>query len=316
LVAYYTEKIELESQIEVVSGALKEISKDFHFLEQQSDHIDCPTCGAAYNTSFAEVFQIASDEGRCEHLLHTRQEELAIVVREIDRMSGRHRNYEADIAHIKSILDRRHAEVQLKDLIDAESKKKLKGVLEAKLHASNTELFALTESIAELEKQLEAFVDRDRRKTLREHYHQLMRRNLHELSVPDLSKAEMMDVTAKIQTQGSDQPRALLAYGMAILELMRERSSSVFCPVIIDSPIQQEQDVPNHERIARFIQQRLPKDAQLILGIVDDKGIDFGGTVVRLGDKRRVLREDEYEEAYEELSPFVKASLEYNMKRA
>jgi len=316
LVGYYTEKIELESQIEVVSGALKEISKDFHFLERQSDHIDCPTCGAAYTASFAEVFQIASDEGRCEHLLHTRQEELAVIVKEIDRMSGRHRKYEADIAHIKSILDRRQAEVQLKDLIDAESKKKLKSVLQAKFDASNTELSALTDKIAELEKQLEAFVDRERRKELREHYHQLMRRNLHELSVPDLSRTEMADVTAKIQTQGSDQPRALLAYGMAVLELMRERSSSVFCPVIIDSPIQQEQDVPNHERIVKFIQQRLPNDAQLILGIVDDKGVDFGGTVIRLGDRRRVLREEEFDESYEELSPFVKASLEFNMKQA
>lgn len=314
LVGYYTEKIELESQIEVVSGALTEISKDFQFLERQSDHIDCPTCGAAYKASFAEVFHIASDEGHCEHLLHTRQEELQIVVEEIDKMSDRHRKYEADIAHIKSILDRRQAEVQLKDLIDAESKKKLKSLLQAKFDASNTEIAGLTERIAELEKQLEAFVDRDRRKELREHYHQLMRRNLYELSVPDLSRAEMTDVTTKIQTQGSDQPRALLAYGMTILELMRERSSSAFCPVIIDSPIQQEQDVPNHERIVKFIQQRLPKDAQLILGIVDDKGVDFGGTVIRLGNKRRVLREEEFDEAYEEISPFVQASIQFNMK--
>jgi hypothetical protein len=314
LVGYYTDKIELESQIEIVSGALMEISKDFQFLERQSDHIDCPTCGAAYSSSFAEVFQIANDEGRCEHLLHTRKEELDIVVKEIDRMSNRHRKHEGEIAHIKSILERRQAEVQLKDLIDAESKKKLKSLLQTKYDASNAELFALAEKIAGLEKKLEAFVDRGRRKELREHYHQLMRRNLHELSVLGLSKAEVTDVTAKIQTQGSDQPRALLAYGMTILELMKERSSSVFCPVIIDSPIQQEQDVPNHERIVKFIQQRLPSDAQLILGIVDDKGIDFGGTVIRLTDKRRVLREEEYNDAYEELSPFVKASLEFNMR--
>jgi hypothetical protein len=313
LVGYYTDKMEIESQIEVISGALKEISKDFHFLGTQADHIDCPTCGAAYQASFSEVFGIAKDEGRCEHLLHTLREELDIVVKGIDRMSGEHRKHEADIAHIKSILDRRQAEVQLKDLIDAASKKQLKGVLQAKFEASNREMFELTEKLDKLQKQLNAFVDKGRRQELREHYHQLMRRNLHELSVPDLSQQEMMDVTSKIRTQGSDQPRALLGYGMAVLELMRERSSSVFCPVIIDSPIQQEQDVPNHERIVKFIHQRMPKDAQLILGIVDDKGVDFGGAVVKLHDKRRVLREEEFDEGYEEISPFVKASLEFNM---
>jgi hypothetical protein len=140
-----------------------------------------------------------------------------------------------------------------------------------------------------------------------------MRRNLHELSVPDLSAKEMADVTAQIRTQGSDQPRALLGYGMAILELMRKRSSSVFCPIIIDSPIQQEQDVPNHERIVKFIRDRLPEDAQLILGIVDDKGVDFGGAVIRLSDKRSMLREEEFDAAYQEMSPFIKASLEFSM---
>ncbi len=171
----------------------------------------------------------------------------------------------------------------------------------------------MAEKIENLQKQLEAFVDKDRRTQLKEQYHQLMRRNLHALSVPNLSAKEMSDVTAKIHTQGSDQPRALLAYGMAVLELMRERTSSVFCPIIIDSPIQQEQDVPNHERIVKFIRDRLPKDAQVILGIVDDKGVDFGGTVIRLNDKRSVLREEEFDAAYQEISPFVKASLEFNV---
>ncbi len=188
----------------------------------------------------------------------------------------------------------------------------MKSVLQAKYEDSNRELFRLTEELERLQKKLDAFIDKDRRADLKDRYHQLMRRNLHELSVPDLSKKEMADVTTQIHTQGSDQPRALLAYGMAILELMRERSSSVFCPIIIDSPIQQEQDVPNHERIVKFIRDRLPSEAQLILGIVDDMGLDFGGTVIRLSEKRRVLQDEEFDEAYEEILPFVKASLEFN----
>ena len=73
--------------------------------------------------------------------------------------------------------------------------------------------------------------------------------------------------------------------------------------------------MPNHERIVKFIHERVPKDAQLILGIVDDKGVDFGGAVVKLNDKRRVLREDEFDGAYEEISPFVRAALEFNVKQ-
>ncbi len=313
LVGYYTDKMELESQIEVVTSALKEISSDYHFLENQSDHIDCPTCGAAYRASFGEVFGIARDEGKCEHLLHALREELDVVLKQIDRMSRDHRKQEVEIAHIKSILDRRQAEVQLKDLIDAESKKKLKSVLQAKYEASGKELFALVERIQTLQTQLNAFVDKPRREEIKKHFQQLMRRNLAELSVSGMSAQETSDYTVKILNQGSDQPRALLAYGASIFALMRERSSSTFCPIIIDSPIQQEQDIPNHQRIVTFIRDRRPPDSQLILGIVDDKGVDFGGDVIRLTDKHSVLREDEFEDAYAEIAPYVRASLEFEL---
>ena len=138
-----------------------------------------------------------------------------------------------------------------------------------------------------------------------------MKRYLFELSVAGISEESYADFTSKIHDQGSDQPRAVLAYTFSILQLMQTRASSAFCPIIIDSPIQQEQDAVNHQRILEFIKKNQPNESQLILGVVDTKNVDFSGDVITLNQKRHVLREDEYNRATEEMMPFIRAAPDF-----
>jgi hypothetical protein len=138
-----------------------------------------------------------------------------------------------------------------------------------------------------------------------------MKRFLFDLSVAGLTEESYSDFAAKIHDQGSDQPRAVLAYSFSILHLMQTRASSAFCPIIIDSPIQQEQDAVNHQRILEFIKKNQPNGSQLILGVVDTKSIDFGGEVITLDQKRHVLKEDQYDTAMEEMLPFIRAALDF-----
>jgi hypothetical protein len=119
------------------------------------------------------------------------------------------------------------------------------------------------------------------------------------------------DFTAKIHDQGSDQPRAVLAYTFSVLQVMRNRASSAYCPIIIDSPIQQEQDAVNHQRILEFINDNQPDGSQLIVGVVDTKNINFGGDVIVLNQKRHVLKEDEFDKAKEEMFPFIREALDF-----
>jgi hypothetical protein len=113
---------------------------------------------------------------------------------------------------------------------------------------------------------------------------------------------------------GSDTPRALLAYYFSILHLISEYSSSVFCPVVIDSPNQQDQDIDNLKKMLTFIRDKRPADSQLILGLVDDCGIDFGGDVIELTDKYSLLRKDGYEEVAMEVRELVEKSLAFSQR--
>jgi hypothetical protein len=311
LVDLYNVKMEIESQIEIVTNALGEMSSDYKFLEKLNDHVDCPTCGAAYDVSFAEIFGIALDEGKCEELLRKLQGELQDVNTRIAKMSGEHREHDLETAKVRALLERKREQVQLKDLIDSESKKTLKTVLQNNLTAANLKTVEIQEEIDDLKKQLDAFTSREKKAEINAEFKSLMKRYLFELSVAGLNDDSYPDFTSKVFDQGSDQPRAVLAYGFSILQLMHNRASSAFCPIIIDSPIQQEQDAHNHQKILDFIKKNQPEGSQLILGVVDTKDVDFGGEVIILTEKRHVLREDEYKSATEEMMPFIRAALDF-----
>ena len=311
LVELYNSKMEIESQTEIVSNALGEVKSDYKFLERLRDHVDCPTCGAAYTVSFAEIFGIALDEGKLEELLQKLQGELQEVNARIAKMSGEHREHDLETAKVRALLEKKREQVQLKDLIDSESKKKLKGVLQNNLTDANLKTLEIQQEIDDLKIKLDGFTSREKKAEIVKEFQGFMKRYLFDLSVAGVTEESYSDFTAKIHDQGSDQPRAVLAYTFSLLHVMHKRASSAFCPIIIDSPIQQEQDADNHQRILEFIKKNQPGGSQLILGVVDTKDVDFGGDVITLNQKRHVLLEDEYPLASEEVMPFVRSALDF-----
>lgn len=314
LVRLHNERIDIEAKIEIVKQSLKEINADFKFL-QDKDHIECPSCGAEYQNSFREVFNIALDEDRCQELLLSLAEELSGVKAKIAAESASHTKHEEGVARIKAILAMRREEVQLKDLIESESKKQVSSVLQEKAEAISKAIFEVQEELDELKKKLDQLTDKEIRARIVQRYRGLMKSFLFRLQVHGVPEESYKDLHAKIKEQGSDLPRALLAYGFSILTVMRESTSSAYCPIVIDSPIQQEQDQDNHERIITFIKENQPENSQLIMAVVDTKGVSFGGDVHVLDDTRSVMNKDDYQPAHEIMEPFLQSSLLFGESR-
>ena len=59
----------------------------------------------------------------------------------------------------------------------------------------------------------------------------------------------------------------------------------------------------------RFIQEQQPLGSQLILGLVDTAGIEFGGTTIEFKNKYAVLSKDQYGCVMNEMRPLIHASL-------
>ena len=83
---------------------------------------------------------------------------------------------------------------------------------------------------------------------------------------------------------------------------MKKYSSSTYCPLIIDSPNQQDQDIEHIDKIMSFINHNQPDDSQMILGLAETYGEDFDCKVIELNEKYSLLQKSEYEEVANEMT--------------
>lgn len=127
--------------------------------------------------------------------------------------------------------------------------------------------------------------------------------------MPTLPDSFFKSLYANLPETGSDQPRALLAYYYAFAHTVREFSSALTAPLVIDSPVQQDQDPANAQRIIQFAVDNVPQGMQLVLGSVRLHDAIYAGERIELVDKRRLLRAEEYDDVHAELEPLLNGLL-------
>ena len=86
------------------------------------------------------------------------------------------------------------------------------------------------------------------------------------MDVLEIADYRTFDRQIKINALGSDLPRSLLAQYFAFLHTMARFNPTITCPLVLDSPLQQEQDAGNINAIFKFIFAKLLPHQQLILG--------------------------------------------------
>ncbi len=311
LVELDTERIRLEAQKEIVSGALGEINDDYAFATHklEGDSVSCPTCGAAYENSFAERFQIARDEDRCLDLLGTLRDDLVRVKEEIKKHRTSLDKTRETLSEINVLLESRQGAVTLKTLLENEGRRELANQLDGDLASLRDQLTAVNTQLAGVEREANRFKDKRRAASTNSAFREYMRRHLAVLRVDNVSDKSFKRVDSVIKETGSDLPRAVLAHTFSLLRLIRDDGSATFCPILVDSPNQQDQDRENHIRMLEFVKREMPSGSQLVLGLVDDCGIDFGGKLIVLGEKNFALSERQYSEVALFMKPFEEVNL-------
>ncbi|SIR52412.1 hypothetical protein [Priestia flexa] len=93
----------------------------------------------------------------------------------------------------------------------------------------------------------------------------------------------------------SNQPRGLLAYSYSVLNVNYKYSNSTFCPIVIDSPNQQDQGEGNYKKMLNLIFNERPKGSQVILGTVNRPEIEFEGKEIVFKDKYNLLSREKFE---------------------
>jgi hypothetical protein len=144
-------------------------------------------------------------------------------------------------------------------------------------------------------------VDSTRKREIVTWYKARMKEYLNTLNVGVLNEDDYKSLDKQIKNNalGSDLPRALLAQYFAFLSTMDQFNSFVLCPMLIDSPFQQEQDPTNRKAILDFIVSKKLPDQQMILATVSvDEFADNtelgSATQNELDNKLSVLRKESF----------------------
>ena len=311
----YNQKINIESQLLITKKALNETNKDYAFaVSNLEDVVSCPSCGADYDNNFSERFGIAQDEQRCLDLILELKEELDTVESLINKTNSKFSTNNQNIIDIQKQLETKKEKVKLRDVIESEGKKEIRILFETEIKEYEEELKSKLLLRKEYEDEVKKYDDKERAKRIKGDYRVYMSSFLKALNVHSLSEKSYSRIDANINESGSAMPRALMAYYYSILHVIRKESSSTFCPIVIDSPNQQGQDSENLPLLIDFILSKQPPGSQLILAleeIPEDSDLN-DNEIIKLTEKRSLLQEDSFEEVFNELKPYLNATINEN----
>ncbi len=301
---FYHLKASYDTQINIVSKAILESHRDLEFASKKlPEVIGCPTCGAEYQNSFTERFDIAQDEERTKDLLIELKKEAKEIENKIKIENEKLTLTSSQAKRIDKILQEKKGDLNLKDIIESSGKNQIKTIFRERYNELKDKIVENTLKKDDLEKKLKALESKERKEKIFNFYRTTMTSFLKKLDVHSLNEDDYKRITTKIEDKetGSSRPRTLIAYYFTFFHLMKKFSSSTYFPLIIDSPNQQDQDIEHIDKIMKFIQKNQPKDSQMILGIAETYGVDFDCKIIKLKKKYNLLRKKEYDDVYEEL---------------
>lgn len=315
LTELYNQKSIILSRISIVETSINESKLDYKFaLNHIENEIDCPMCGAQYENNFSERFSIAEDEENFEELLKELKNELLNINEEINRFNKSFIEKKIDFEKIQELLNEKKADIKLVDLIENEGKKRVKEIFVEEQNEIYTKIGKATSKFTSLDIELKR-INKDgeaKKQTIMNLYRSKLKSNLKNLNIntEKISKGIFERMDSKIKEQGSNLPRALLAYYFSFFHIMNKYSTSTFCPIVIDSPNQQEQDKDNLKAIMNFISTNQPDNSQLILSLVEDIETTFDKDTLYLeNEKYSLLKTDFYNEVNDEISPIIEKAI-------
>lgn len=289
------ERHRLIHQLQIISASISELKGDLVHAESLPEHLECPTCGQEYENDFVARFGIVDDLAEAERIkddlqvqLDRNSETLVAIRDELARFSEKQHR-------LRGLLNREVEGVTLDQVIASESDKKIRGTIETRIVDRKEDAARLAVEIERMRADLESFKDKERSREINVFFKELMEKHIAKLSLQNVSSDDFKSMKMRVKEVGSDTPRALLAYGFAVLRVMQRYGYVCSFPIVLDSLNQQEQDESNLRKIIEFCRDERPKECQLVLASVDFLGLNPPEKTISFNRKWSVLGESNFD---------------------
>ena len=292
----------VSTELDILTRGISELEADYSYSEapETPNTIGCPTCGTEFCNSFVERFGILDDIDHCYSLKDQWQKKHNDLSTELHKIEDEYQQVSARLSEAETTLARTKQNVTLSEIIASEGMKEMISILNADIQELLDQEQVVNAEITENAPGLK--IDGARKKNIVTWYKARMKEYLNTLNVGVLSENDYKTLDKQIRNNalGSDLPRALLAQYFALISTMNEFNSFVLCPMLIDSPFQQEQDLTNRKAILDFIVSKKLNDQQMILATISiDEFTDNihlqGATLHTLDHKLALLDKGSYQ---------------------
>lgn len=307
-----SEKYELRKQIGLIKKAESDLFEDYIFATNDIDcgGIICPTCGVQHENDIVNRFSILDER---EVLIESRKA-MELELHEID-IQIKESQHKIDKLTAKIALEEKISDLppSFERLIAGSSnyvKKMFNPVIDQLIDSekkSITQAKVYLESIPKFRTNKEY---RAKVKNITDRFAITLIENLHKMNVFDADESKILeDPYQSIHVSGSDISRMTLAYYKTLNEFIKSQQDRTLLPMVIDSPIQQEQDELNITTIMSFIKD-WDEQQVLIFGKEYDaytllkKQPDC--KLISLDVNRRILSEKKYTTLNDEIVKFNK----------
>lgn len=268
-------------------ATIAELEKDAKFAgDVVEEEIFCPTCGTLHHNDFANRFSIVEDREACFEFLADAKQKTNPLVAQTIKAEADVREADQKLAEIQASLDSKQDDVSPLEVIESRSRRIASDVFVGQIEGLDDQIADTMIKMAKVDECLRELKDKKRREEIVKYYSGFILSYLNRLGVTNYSADDYTKLPARIGETGSDLPRALLAYFLAILKTVHKHSTSLFAPIVVDRPNQEDQDPKNVGAMIDLIISSRPEDARTILGTVSVHGreIDDGELIV-LTDK-------------------------------
>lgn len=299
-----------QEEVEISARILEELEDDIAFSKKLSEaEIVCPLCSTVHENDFANRFGLHNDADACRVVFLEAKSKVEKLDAEISRKLKSVPSVQKRIDAIQSILSEVRGQIKLGDMLRDESERLVDTTFEDEQRSIDGDIGLLNQQIAETKSKMEAYNKKEHREKIIKFYADKLRDFCRKIGVQNVPENMWNSVRPPIRETGNRAPRLLLAYNYAVLHTINEFSTSCFCPIVVDTPLQQDPDPENAKRMINFAINQRPAESQLILATGSLHGVDFDGQQIHPNAKEKLLSEEQYEVVRNFMLPFMNSVL-------
>lgn len=294
----------IKLQNKLAEEALKVYESDSAFIRSEPwDAIVCPICNAEHENSFLDMLTYAEDARSLRDITVRLRGDAREVESQLSKTQGQINELAAHYRKVSDLLATRRGDMQFTQVVDSLGAERAFNAFEQERAVIEKELGERLLIQERLSAEMDKLTDRARSKEILKTFRDAYSSALIALNLPatNTSKARL---NSRPEISGSGGPRSVLAYYAALWATCYGPMGSFQVPLVVDSPNQQGQDDINLPKIVQFICERLPKQAQLILG--SEMGADHAfDQKFELSDQYRLLNKASFDEVDAAIEPFL-----------